>query len=105
MFCHVTPQQVMGVHNVSSTYHVPLLMKDQGLIDFLAKKLDLASVRITKELKQSGDNLSMRWKALTSGYVKQRYTMSFADQAVRSDSSTLCPLFSLVNTPRYKIHT
>jgi CTP synthase (UTP-ammonia lyase) len=72
MFCHVTPQQVMGVHNVSSTYHVPLLMKDQGLIDFLAKKLDLASVKITKELKQSGDNLSMRWKALTSGYVKSK---------------------------------
>jgi len=69
MFCHVTPQQVMGVHNVSSTYHVPLLMKDQGLIDFLAKKLDLGSVKITKELKQSGDNLSMRWKALTSGCV------------------------------------
>ena len=70
MFCHVTPQQVMGVHNVSSTYHVPLLMKDQGLIDFLAKKLDLGSVKITKELKQSGDNLSMRWKALTSGCVE-----------------------------------
>jgi CTP synthase (UTP-ammonia lyase) len=105
MFCHVTPQQVMGVHNVSSTYHVPLLMKDQGLIDFLAKKLDLASVKITKELKQSGDNLSMRWKALTSGYVKRRYTMSFADQAVRSDSSTLCPLFSSGNTLRYRIRT
>jgi CTP synthase len=105
MFCHVTPQQVMGVHNVSSTYHVPLLMKDQGLIDFLAKKLDLASVKITKELKQSGDNLSMRWKALTSGYVKRSYTMSFADRAVRSDSSTLSPLFLLVNTPRYRIPT
>jgi len=45
-------------------------MKDQGLIDFLAKKLDLGSVKITKELKQSGDNLSMRWKALTSGCVQ-----------------------------------
>jgi CTP synthase len=67
MFCHVTPKQVMGVHNVSSTYHVPLLMQDQGLIDFLTKKLDLASVSITKELKQTGQDLSVRWKALTSG--------------------------------------
>lgn len=75
MFCHVTPKQVMGVHNVSSTYHVPLLMKDQGLIDFLAKKLDLGSVKITKELKQSGDNLAVRWKALTSGYVVYQAVM------------------------------
>jgi len=45
-------------------------MKDQGLIDFLAKKLDLGSVKITRELKQSGENLSMRWKALTSGCVR-----------------------------------
>jgi CTP synthase len=69
MFCHVTPKQVMGVHNVSSTYHVPLLMQDQGLIDFLTKRLDLASISITKELKQYGQDLSVRWKALTSGYV------------------------------------
>ena len=67
MFCHVAPKQVMGVHNVSSTYHVPLLMQDQGLVDYLTTRLDLASVSITKELKQSGENLSARWKALTSG--------------------------------------
>lgn len=67
MFCHVTPKQVMGVHNVSSTYHVPLLMRDQGLLDFLNKRLELSDLTIKKELKQYGENLFGRWKALTIG--------------------------------------
>jgi CTP synthase len=92
MFCHVTPKQVMGVHNVSSTYHVPLLMQDQGLIDFLNTRLDLGSVSITKEQKKSGENLSSRWKALTSGYVLIRSAASNTELTVvaRSDFSTPC---------------
>lgn len=67
MFCHVTPKQVMGVHNVSSTYHVPLLMRDQGLLDFLNKRLELSNLTIKKELKQYGEDLFGRWKNLTIG--------------------------------------
>ncbi len=67
MFCHVSPSQVLGVHNVSSTYHVPLLLKDQGLIEFLEKRLNLGEVKVKNELKQSGENLMKRWKALTIG--------------------------------------
>lgn len=69
MFCHVRPQQVMGVHNVSSTYHVPLLMREQGLLDFLSKRLNLPEVQIRPELQKSGDSLMSRWKALTIGCV------------------------------------
>ena len=29
MFCHVGPEQVIAVHDVNSTYHVPLLLKQQ----------------------------------------------------------------------------
>ena len=67
MFCHVTPKQVMGVHNVSSTYHVPLLLKDQGLLEFLRKRLDLASLSVPPAMKASGDQLMGRWKSLTIG--------------------------------------
>ncbi|KMU86859.1 CTP synthase [Coccidioides immitis H538.4] len=35
MFCQVEPEQVFGVHDVSSTYHVPLLLEKQGLISVL----------------------------------------------------------------------
>ena len=69
MFCHVSPKQVMGVHNVSSTYHVPLLMKDQGLIDYLSTRLALADVSIRPELKKVGDDLLGRWNRLTLGCV------------------------------------
>lgn len=57
----------MGVHNVSSTYHVPLLMRDQGLLDYLNKRLELHELTIKKELKQYGEDLFGRWKALTIG--------------------------------------
>lgn len=67
MFCHVTPKQVLGVHNVSSTYHVPLLLREQGLGDFLAKRLNLGELNIRPEMKKKGDALLGRWKALTLG--------------------------------------
>lgn len=31
MFCHVEPEQVICVHDVSSIYRVPLLLEEQGL--------------------------------------------------------------------------
>jgi CTP synthase len=67
MFCHVTPKQVLGVHNVSSTYHVPLLLREQGLLDFFRKRLDLGDIKITPEMKQKGETLMGRWRALTVG--------------------------------------
>lgn len=66
MFCHVTPKQVMGVHNVSSTYHVPLLLRDQGLLEYLTKRLNLSDVKITADMKRSGDHLMDKWRTLTT---------------------------------------
>lgn len=67
MFCHVKPEQVMGVHNVNSTYHVPLLLREQGLVDYLTKRLELGSVDVGAKGRARGDNLLGRWKQLTSG--------------------------------------
>lgn len=44
MFCHVPPAQVLGVHDLSSVYHVPLLLRDQGIVTFLRKRLNLDSI-------------------------------------------------------------
>jgi len=41
MFCHVSTEQVVGVHDVSSVYHVPLLLQAQGIVDFFTKRLSL----------------------------------------------------------------
>ncbi|KAK4684586.1 CTP synthase, partial [Tremellales sp. Uapishka_1] len=67
MFCHVSPKQVLGVHNVSSTYHVPLLLKSQGMIEYFSKRLNLADINIKKEHKSNGVSLMDRWKTLTAG--------------------------------------
>lgn len=67
MFCHVTPKQVLGVHNVSSTYHVPLLLEQQGMLNYLRKRLALDDVIVSSQNKARGDNLMSRWRTLTVG--------------------------------------
>ncbi|KAI0040349.1 CTP synthase [Auriscalpium vulgare] len=66
MFCHVAEEQVVGVHDVSSVYHVPLLLQSQGIVNYLHKRLNLASIVFTPEMTQRGLSLEDRWKALTT---------------------------------------
>ncbi|KAH8817910.1 CTP synthase [Flagelloscypha sp. PMI_526] len=78
MFCHVHPQQVFGVHDVSSVYHVPLLLRSQGIIDYLRKRLNLDSVQITDTMVASGLDLEKRWKDMTSGAERLFDTVEIA---------------------------
>ncbi|XP_029958874.1 CTP synthase 1-like [Salarias fasciatus] len=41
MFCHVEPTQVICVQDVSSVYRVPLLLEDQGVVDYFCQRLNL----------------------------------------------------------------
>ncbi|KOC65329.1 CTP synthase [Habropoda laboriosa] len=41
-FCHVAPEQVITVHDLSSIYRVPLLMESQGVIEYLNDRLQLS---------------------------------------------------------------
>ncbi|TFY74719.1 hypothetical protein EWM64_g9293 [Hericium alpestre] len=66
MFCHVATEQVVGVHDVSSVYHVPLLLQSQGIVTFLHKRLNLAGIHLTPEMKERGVLLERRWKTLTT---------------------------------------
>lgn len=65
MFCHVAAEQVIGVHDVSSVYHVPLLLQSQGIIQFLQKRLNLPSIKITDNMQTFGLDLEKRWRELT----------------------------------------
>lgn len=40
-FCHVAPGQVICIHDLSSIYHVPLLMEQNGVVEFLNTRLQL----------------------------------------------------------------
>lgn len=66
MFCEVEPEQVIAVHDVSSTYHVPLLLEQQGLIPLLRSlfRLDLSAISPT--LRKKGQRTWQEWKTLTT---------------------------------------
>lgn len=73
MFCHVAVDQVVGIHDVSSVYHVPLLLKNQDIIKFLQKRLGLDSVSVSKELHDKGEKLMKRWKDMTDVIGKNKH--------------------------------
>jgi CTP synthase len=79
MFCHVSSEQVFGVHDVTSVYHVPLLLQSQGIVQYLRKRLNLDKLTITKEMTEKGASLGKRWRDLTTGYVGLHlYMFSFS---------------------------
>jgi len=68
MFCHVGPGQVIGVHDVSSTYHVPLLLREQKIVEYFTKRLGLDTISITPRLRAEGELRWGKWKNLTISY-------------------------------------
>ncbi|KAG0203915.1 CTP synthase ura7 [Mortierella sp. GBA30] len=67
MFCHVQPHQVLAVRDCSSVYHVPELLRDQGMVDYLWKRLNIEqTVTITPALKQKGVDMWKKWNELTA---------------------------------------
>ena len=66
MFCQVEPQQVVAVHDVNSTYHVPLLLHQQGLIDQLKHFFNIQMDTINPTLVTKGQSIWQSWKTLTT---------------------------------------
>lgn len=67
MFCHVGQDQVIGVHDMKSVYHVPLLLESQGIVQVLQRKLKLSDIQISPAMSQKGVDLHKRWKSITVG--------------------------------------
>lgn len=66
MFCQVEPQQVVAVHDVSSTYHVPLLLERQGIVNVLSDMFRLDEYSTSPSLLAKGQSTWHDWKALTT---------------------------------------
>lgn len=64
MFCQVEPKQVVAVHNVSSTYHVPLLLESQNLISTIVSILHLDRISKSEVLVHQGQQIWSEWKNL-----------------------------------------
>ena len=92
MFCHVQPEQVVGIHNVSSVYHVPLMLRSQGLVGFLHKRLNLLSINIPPNMVARGEGIAERWKELTKRSVRSLTAQVCGPQTIpagRSECSTM----------------
>ncbi|XP_006463493.1 hypothetical protein AGABI2DRAFT_225328 [Agaricus bisporus var. bisporus H97] len=78
MFCHVSSEQVFGVHDVSSVYHVPLLLHSQGIVQYLKKRLRLDKLVIPEAMITKGKSLEKRWREMTAGQERLFDSVSIA---------------------------
>lgn len=78
MFCHVGPEQVVNVHDVNSTYHVPLLLLEQKMIDYLHARLKLDEISLCLLLFVSRLELLSKWKATTGNFDESMETVKIA---------------------------
>ncbi|KAF9203797.1 CTP synthase ura7 [Haplosporangium sp. Z 27] len=77
MFCHVQPHQVLAVRDCSSVYHVPELLRAQGLVTYLWKRLNIEqTVSITPALEEKGEVMWKKWNQLTESQENLRDTDS-----------------------------
>lgn len=78
MFCHVGPEQVIAVHDVNSTYHVPLLLKEQRMMKYLTRKLNLKDSDLSPSALTRGEKLLNKWEELTSSHDRSFQTVTIA---------------------------
>ncbi|KAJ8659922.1 CTP synthase [Lichtheimia ornata] len=78
MFCHVAPDQVLGVHDVASVYHVPMLMRENGIVDFFTRRLNLGALRISNEQRLAGEELWTKWTSLAGSHENVLDTIKIA---------------------------
>ncbi|KAI9365142.1 CTP synthase [Pilaira anomala] len=78
MFCHVGPEQVLAVHDVSSVYHVPLLLREHGVMDFFRRRLNLDALKISDERRLAGEKLWTEWNTLANSYLHLHESVSIA---------------------------
>lgn len=78
MFCHVGPEQVLAVHDVNLTYHVPLLLKEHRMMDYLHKRLQLLDVKLDPKAVAKGSTLLLRWRRVTMNHDQLYETVNIA---------------------------
>uniref|UniRef100_A0A8D0HNR3 CTP synthase n=1 Tax=Sphenodon punctatus TaxID=8508 RepID=A0A8D0HNR3_SPHPU len=71
MFCHVEPEQVIFIHDVSSTYRVPILLEEQGIITYFKQRLNLP-------IDDQPSDLLFKWKKMAVRYERLLKTCSVA---------------------------
>jgi CTP synthase len=71
-------KQVVAVHNVSTTYHVPMLLEKQDLLGTLSDLLDLPSIQRPAPRIEQGGQMWRDWVNLARGQDHLHDTVSIA---------------------------
>ena len=69
---------MVAVHDVASTYHVPLLLETQGLVPLLREILRLDRLTLSPLLVQSGTQTWRAWRQLTTSRDHHYQSVSIA---------------------------
>ncbi|OMJ16519.1 CTP synthase [Smittium culicis] len=62
MFSQVNQSNIFSVHDCDSLYHVPILLKNQGMLDVLVSKFKIDITNIPASMKSEGEDLWLQWK-------------------------------------------
>jgi CTP synthase len=76
--CQVERNQVVGVHNVPSTYQVPILLEQQGFLATLSDLLKTDSIQRDSKLVDNGRLIWQEWQGLAMSQVHILETVSIA---------------------------
>lgn len=77
-FCQVPVDQVLAVRDMPSTYQVPLLLEEQGLVKLFSDVLRLDLVTINPVLASKGADIWNTWKELALGLERVYETVDIA---------------------------
>lgn len=82
-FCHVDPEQVICVHDLSSIYHVPILMDSAGVVPFLIERLKLKLPSVKPDISLQ------RWKDLARrvDHLTREVTIALVGKYTRLEDS------------------
>lgn len=78
MFCHVGPDQVLGVHDVNSTYHVPIMLSQHKLMKFFTRRLNLEYIQPSDADREKGRKLFQEWTKLTVDHDHSHESVTIA---------------------------
>lgn len=76
--CQMERKQVLAVHNVSTTYHVPLLLEKQKLVDSLRDLLTLQTIEKPVALVEHGKQMWKDWVTLAHSQDHLHDTVTIA---------------------------
>lgn len=76
--CQVERDQVVGVHNVSTTYQVPILLEKQGFLHTISQLLQIDAIPKEQKLQEYGKVIWQEWQglALSQDHVFETVTIA-----------------------------